>query len=147
MHKGNYPAGIYLFKINNRNSRTMCETCSKLTIKTPDDVIDFTNCSAVSTVEFEQVNAEWVWANWMTSVLIFLMYLLLKLENVSYICSSVFINGVLIPVNSINSLLVWRGWSYIQQKRYKIILTYHTSFRIAICFFSTIYLTNMVFFD
>ena len=60
MHKGNYPAGIYLFKINNRNSRTMCEICSKLTIKTPDDVIDFTNCSAVSTVEFEQVNAEWV---------------------------------------------------------------------------------------
>ena len=31
-----YPAGIYLFKINNENTRTMCEICSKLTIKTPE---------------------------------------------------------------------------------------------------------------
>ena len=28
------PAGIYLFKVNKRNARTMCEICSKLTIKT-----------------------------------------------------------------------------------------------------------------
>ena len=28
--------GIYLFKVNNRNSRTRCEICSKLTIKTPE---------------------------------------------------------------------------------------------------------------
>ena len=27
-------AGIHLFKVNNRNSRTRCEICSKLTIKT-----------------------------------------------------------------------------------------------------------------
>ena len=27
-------AGIYLFKVNNRNTRTRCEICSKLTIKT-----------------------------------------------------------------------------------------------------------------
>ena len=26
-------ANIYLFKVNNRNTRKMCETCSKLTIK------------------------------------------------------------------------------------------------------------------
>ena len=31
-----YPANIYLFKINNRNSRKRCEICSKLTIKTPE---------------------------------------------------------------------------------------------------------------
>ena len=30
------PAGIYLFKINNGNTRTMCEICSKATIKTPE---------------------------------------------------------------------------------------------------------------
>ena len=30
------PAHIYLFKINNGNIRTMCEMCSKLTIKTPE---------------------------------------------------------------------------------------------------------------
>ena len=30
------PAGIYLFKVNNRNTRTRCEICSRLTIKTPE---------------------------------------------------------------------------------------------------------------
>ena len=29
-------AGIYLPKVNNKNARTMCEICSKLTIKTPE---------------------------------------------------------------------------------------------------------------
>ena len=29
------PAGIYLLKVNNRNTRRRCEICSKLTIKTP----------------------------------------------------------------------------------------------------------------
>ena len=28
--------GIYLFKVNNGNTKTMCEICSKLTIKTPE---------------------------------------------------------------------------------------------------------------
>ena len=30
------PAGIYLFKVNNRNTRTRCEICSELTINTPE---------------------------------------------------------------------------------------------------------------
>ena len=29
------PADIYLLKVNNKNTRTRCETCSKLTIKAP----------------------------------------------------------------------------------------------------------------
>ena len=33
---GYRPAGIYLLKVNNRNTRTRCEICSKLTIKTPE---------------------------------------------------------------------------------------------------------------
>ena len=33
------PAGNYMFKVNNRNTRTMCEVWSKLTMKTLD--IDF----------------------------------------------------------------------------------------------------------
>ena len=45
------PAGIYLFKVNNRNTRTRCEICSKLTYFTP--------CSSISIVSFEQVNAGW----------------------------------------------------------------------------------------
>ena len=31
-----YPAGIYLFKVKNRNARVRCEICSKLTINTPE---------------------------------------------------------------------------------------------------------------
>ena len=30
------PAGIYLLKVNNRNTRTWSEICSKLAIKTPE---------------------------------------------------------------------------------------------------------------
>ena len=30
----NYPAGVYLIKVNNGGTWTMCKTCSKLTIKT-----------------------------------------------------------------------------------------------------------------
>ena len=42
------PAGNYMFKVNNRNSRTRCEISLKLT-----------TCSSVSIVDFEQVNAGW----------------------------------------------------------------------------------------
>ena len=34
--RGSNIANIYLFKVNNRNSRKKCEICSKLTIKTTD---------------------------------------------------------------------------------------------------------------
>ena len=30
------PTDNYMFKVNNRNTRTRCEICSKLTIKTPE---------------------------------------------------------------------------------------------------------------
>ena len=30
------PAGNYIFNVNNRNTRTRCEICSKLTIETPE---------------------------------------------------------------------------------------------------------------
>ena len=47
------PAGMYLFKINNEDIRTLCEMRSKLTIKTPE------RCqwrhSGVSFVNFEQI--------------------------------------------------------------------------------------------
>ena len=35
-YKTNKPDGIYLHKFNDRNTRTRCEICSKLTIKTPE---------------------------------------------------------------------------------------------------------------
>ena len=31
-----FPAGIYLLKVNNRNTKTRFEICPKLTIMTPD---------------------------------------------------------------------------------------------------------------
>ena len=42
------PVGIYLLKVNNRNTRTRCEICSKLTIKTPE-----------RRHNFKHVNADW----------------------------------------------------------------------------------------
>ena len=73
-----YPASIYLFKVNNENTRAVCKICPKLTIKTPERshwrrsgaffltlyefyilFWSFTH-SGISTVNFEQKNAGWV---------------------------------------------------------------------------------------
>ena len=35
-----FPPKIFLLKVNKRNTRKWCEICSKLTVKTPDDVTD-----------------------------------------------------------------------------------------------------------
>ena len=35
-YKGCNPVGIYMVKVNNRNTRIRCEICLKLTIKTPE---------------------------------------------------------------------------------------------------------------
>ena len=48
-----FPADIYLLKVNIENTRTRCETCSKLTIK-------LTPCSNDFIVNFEHVIAGWV---------------------------------------------------------------------------------------
>ena len=56
-------AGIYLFDVNNGNTRTMCEICWKLSIKALERrqwlQTDFAHCSRVSTVNVELVNARW----------------------------------------------------------------------------------------
>ena len=44
-----YPANTYLFKVNNKNTRNRCETCSKLT-----------PFSTASIVDSGQVNVSWV---------------------------------------------------------------------------------------
>ena len=31
-----FPVGNYMFKVNNRSTRTRCEICSKLTVKIPE---------------------------------------------------------------------------------------------------------------
>ena len=47
-----------MFKVNNRYTRTRCETWSKLTKKTPEPRY-FRPCSTVFIVNFEQANAGW----------------------------------------------------------------------------------------
>ena len=63
---GRNPANIYLFNVNNRNTRKRCEICSKLTIQTPERrqtlfllLTYFTYFSSASIINFEQVNASW----------------------------------------------------------------------------------------
>ena len=47
-----------MFKVSHRNTRTRCEICAKLTIKTLVSIY-FTAYSSVSIVNFDQVNADW----------------------------------------------------------------------------------------
>ena len=43
-----YPAGNNIFKVNNRNTKTKCEICSKLTIKIPERRIFIVNFEHIS---------------------------------------------------------------------------------------------------
>ena len=49
-------AGNYMFKVNNRNTRTSYEMCSKLAKNLLLTLTIFTHCSSVSIVNFELVN-------------------------------------------------------------------------------------------
>ena len=63
----NHPANVYLFKVNNRNTRKRCEICSKLTIKTTER--SHWRRSGVFIVNFEHIAH------------FFLMFLLLNLSK------------------------------------------------------------------
>ena len=60
MQEKTFPAGNYMFKVNNRNTRTRCEMYSKLTIKIPERRLWRLLMAFVSIVYFEQINAGWV---------------------------------------------------------------------------------------
>ena len=51
---------IYMFKVNNRNTRTRCEICSKLTIKTPERNSEHISHLVLVFLQlnFEHVNAD-----------------------------------------------------------------------------------------
>ena len=51
------PTNIYLFKVNNRNTRKKSEICSGVFIVNFETYL--TSFSSVSIVEFEQVNVSW----------------------------------------------------------------------------------------
>ena len=52
-----HPAGIYLLKINNRNTKTRCEISSKLTLKIPER--HHWRRSRIIIVTFEHVVVGW----------------------------------------------------------------------------------------
>ena len=94
-YRRRFPANIYLFKVNNINTRKKWERCSKLTVKISErrqwrcsDVLLLTlnifhTFSTASAVNFEQVNVSWV-----PSLQRFLLYKLfmIKISNTS-VCS------------------------------------------------------------
>ena len=49
-----FPVGNYMFNVNNRNTKTRCEVCSKLTIKTPERRSWYR--SSVFIVNFEHIS-------------------------------------------------------------------------------------------
>ena len=49
-----HTADIYLLKVENKNTRTRCEICSKLTIKTPER--HHLRCSGALIVNFEHIS-------------------------------------------------------------------------------------------
>ena len=69
------PAGIYLLKDNLRNTRTRCEICSKLTVKTPER--RHWRHSGVFIVNFEHISH------------LALVFLLLLTLNAGWACSYV----------------------------------------------------------
>ena len=98
-----YPANIYLFKVNIRNTRKRCEICSKLMIKTPErrqwrrfgvSIVNFD----VVLVFFFFVNCEYIWHH-------FLVFPLLTLnkQNVSWVtpCNKWFVKGSYLIVNGL----------------------------------------------
>ena len=62
-----YPVGIYVLKVNNSNTRTMCEICSELTRNTPEQ--RYQGRSGVFIVNFQQISP---------IVLVFLLFTLNK---------------------------------------------------------------------
>ena len=67
MKRSNYSVNIFVFKLNNKNTRKRCETCSKVTIQTP--VPPQCRCSRVFIVNFEHTSQ------------LFLAFLLLTLNK------------------------------------------------------------------
>ena len=65
--EGHFPAGNYMFKVNNRNKGARCETCLKSTINTPEQrhrsgvvIVNHEHISHLVCINFEQVNVGWV---------------------------------------------------------------------------------------
>ena len=88
------PAGNYMFKVNNRNSRARCEICSKLTIKLPERhywrhlvpvLFSITRfCSSLSIINFGQLNANWVFVPTWRFIALFYNNNFMELESLKH---------------------------------------------------------------
>ena len=54
-----YPDATYKFKVNNKNTKKMCEICLKLTIKTPENVND-AYCKDFHACNVARMSQAWV---------------------------------------------------------------------------------------
>ena len=68
----NIPGNIYFFKVSNRNTRTWCDICSKLRIKTSEQR------SSVSIPDVEQVNA------WIIIIKIIIIIIIIIITTIVY---------------------------------------------------------------
>ena len=78
------PAGDYMFKVNNKDTRTRCEMCSKLTMKTPEQ-----NETTVFIVNFEYISHLF---------LEFQLFILNKLMLAGCICGKYSCSSILFPL-------------------------------------------------
>ena len=51
-----FPAGYYMFQVNNRNTTARCKICSKLTIETLEQRIGFTSLNFINNVHENSLN-------------------------------------------------------------------------------------------
>ena len=76
------PAGNYLLKVNNRNTRTRCEICSKLTIKIPE------RCTGV--INFEDMIAGWEYCVLIDFISQYKLWIISEVFCKSYLSRSLF---------------------------------------------------------
>ena len=105
------PAGIYLLKANKRNTRTRCEICSKLTIKTLYRTY-FTLCFRVSIANFEQVNDGWDVA-WLYHAALKVSTRVFSGENLNLFQCNIFAQRA-ISCSNLNIEILEQGLKYVQ---------------------------------
>ena len=74
----NIPGNIYFFKVSNRNTRTWCDICSKLRIKTSEQR------SSVSIPDVEQVNAWIIIIKMIIIIIIRIIIIIITITTIVY---------------------------------------------------------------
>ena len=80
-NKKDFPTNIYLFKVNNRNSRKMCDFYRYVFLSLRLNI--FYTFASVSIVDFDQVNVNWI------------IYAFLKSQRTYFQYGNFFLKGLL----------------------------------------------------